>query len=44
MNYESEKSDCKDTSCIHNANGQCTRINDDGVYGVCWMAPSEGEC
>lgn len=43
MDYEREKSDCKDTNCIHNASGQCTRINDDGIYGVCWMEPSEGE-
>lgn len=41
--YEIEKNDCKDTNCIHNASGQCTRINDDGIYGVCWMDPSEGK-
>lgn len=41
--YEREKSDCKDTDCFDNVNGQCTRISDDGRYGICWMEPSEGE-
>lgn len=35
MDYEREKSDCKDTDCFDNVNGQCTRISDDGRYGIC---------
>lgn len=43
MEIEKEKSDCKDTNCIDNCKGQCTRISDDGRYGICWMTESEGE-
>ena len=43
MEVERDKSDCKDTNCSDNYKGQCTRISNDGRYGVCWMAESEGE-
>lgn len=43
MKIEKEKSDCKDTNCADNYKGQCTRISEDGHYGICWMEESEGE-
>ncbi|MBY6928989.1 hypothetical protein [Clostridium botulinum] len=41
--FKNEDWECKDTNCIHNEKGQCTRLSDDGCYGICWMNPSEGE-